>query len=63
MRFILSFIFFGLLFYAMSIYLPEAFQTLVSWAASLFDFLRDLVEKATDKVQSAHPTAVPSQPQ
>lgn len=50
MRFILGFIFFGLLFYAMSIYLPDAFQTLVSWAAKTFDYLRDLVQAVANKI-------------
>jgi hypothetical protein len=41
MRFIFQFIFFGLLFYAIYAFFPEAFLKLVTWAADLFDFIKD----------------------
>lgn len=41
MRFIIGFIFFGLLFYTLSIYAPDTFQMLVSWAARTVDFIRE----------------------
>jgi hypothetical protein len=44
-RFILGFIFFGLLFYGLSIYLPDAFHTLVGWAAKIFSFFQELFVK------------------
>jgi len=43
MRFILNFIFFGILFFLIWHYFPEFFQTLVSWAESAFNFVRELV--------------------
>lgn len=42
MRFIGGFVFFGLLFYAIWLFFPEAFTTLVSWAAQVFNFFIDL---------------------
>ena len=53
MRFILGFIFFGLLFYALSVYFPEAFQTLTGWAAGLFDFIREQFERLTGAFHKA----------
>lgn len=53
MRFILSFIFFGLLFYAIWIYFPEAFQTLVGWVAKIFDFLKSLVESVIERFNTS----------
>lgn len=41
MRFMIGFIFFGLLFYTLSIYAPDTFQMLVSWAAKTVDFIRE----------------------
>ena len=58
MRFIIGFIFFGLLFYGIWLYFPEAFQTLVSWAAKVFDFFRELFEK----ISGSHPTTPPTTP-
>lgn len=56
MRFILNFIFFGLLFYIIHLFFPEAFTTLVSWADTTYEFLRDLFigifEKLRELVQS-----------
>lgn len=36
MRFLLNFIFFGLLFYAIYLFFPDAFRWLTSWAESFF---------------------------
>lgn len=58
MRLILSFIFFGLLFYGMSIYFPDAFQVLVSWAAKVFDTARNFFESITGKTPST-PAPIP----
>lgn len=49
MRLIFGFVFFGLVFYAIWFYYPDAFQTLVSWAAKTFNFLHDLVLSLFDK--------------
>lgn len=53
MRFILGFIFFGLLFYALYIYFPDAFQTLVSWAADIFNAIRNWIQQLSGKRQTA----------
>jgi len=53
MRFIIGFFFFGLLFYAIWFYSPETFQTLVSWAAKLFDLIREWIEKLVGKINSS----------
>lgn len=42
-RFILNFIFFGVLFYAISLFFPDAFQTLVSWAGKVYSFIVNAV--------------------
>lgn len=45
LRFIFAFIFFGLLFYGMYVYTPDAFHMLQSWAASIFEFVKNLVHQ------------------
>lgn len=62
MRFIFSFIFFGLLFYIIWLYFPEAFQTLVSWAASVYNFFYHLVVEIVNKINSASAPKVPEHP-
>lgn len=52
MRFIISFIFFGLLFYVIWMYFPETFQTLVSWAGKVYTFLHNIVVALVDKINS-----------
>lgn len=42
MRFIFNFIFFGILFYIIYLFFPDAFSTLVSWANHAYEFLRDI---------------------
>jgi len=42
MRFILNFFFFGILFYLIYLFFPDAFHTLVSWADRVYEFLKDL---------------------
>lgn len=62
MRFIIGFVFFALLFYAIYIYFPDAFNTMVSWDAKVFDFLRDGVNKIIPG--NTHPaTPAPNAPQ
>lgn len=58
MRFILNFFLFGFLFYLIYIFFPEAFQTLSSWAAHVYDYCRQLVQYVMDKVGSGK-TATP----
>lgn len=52
MRFIFNFVFFGLLFFLISRFLPETFETLLGWVNSLYDVLREGVLWVVEKVQS-----------
>lgn len=58
MRFILNFIFFGLLFYLIYLFFPDAFNTLVSWANNTYDFLRDIVLKISEKFKGESPSDI-----
>lgn len=51
MRFILNFIFFGILFYLIYLFFPDAFKTLVSWANQAYEYFRDLFSEMSGKVQ------------
>ncbi|MDB2614152.1 hypothetical protein N9Y92_03215 [Chlamydiales bacterium] len=42
-RFIANFFFFGLLFFLIYLYLPEAFETLVTWAHNVWNWLLGLI--------------------
>lgn len=57
MRFIFNFIFFGILFFIIWQYFPETFHTLVTWASSVFAFLKDLVQSIIEKI---HPASKPA---
>lgn len=41
MRFILNFLFFGILFYLIYLFFPDAFKTLVRGADQSYEFLKD----------------------
>jgi hypothetical protein len=62
MRFILNFIFFGILFYLIWMFFPEAFTTLVSWANHIVAFFRDLFMGITEKVQHHATKPTPASP-
>lgn len=63
MRFILNFFFFGLLFYLIWMFFPDAFQTLVGWANQVFAFFKDLFMGISDKIQHHQaPPATPTPP-
>lgn len=65
MRFILNFIFFGVLFYAIHVTFPDAFATMVDWADKIYEFIRDLLVQLVDKVQGmrgASESAAPAAP-
>lgn len=65
MRFIINFFLFGFLFYLISVFFPEAFQTLVSWAAHVYTFLSDMIHNISDKLGgkgAASPEAPPPTP-
>ncbi len=53
MRFILNFIFFGILFYLLWEYFPEQFAILKSWAASAVDLIKQLYHQLMDKLHVA----------
>lgn len=61
MRFILNFFIFGFIFYLIYIFFPEAFNTLVSWANSVYDFLSNLIRMAIDKMSPNRPPSESSQ--
>jgi hypothetical protein len=42
MRFIFNFFFFGILFYLIWMFFPDAFLTLISWADHIVAFFKDL---------------------
>lgn len=52
MQFIFNFIFFGILFYLIYLFFPEAFSTLVSWVNHIYEFLRDLVMQLIARFQA-----------
>lgn len=62
MRFILNFIFFGILFFLIHIYFPEAFNTLVGWADKFYIFLRDLILNLYERFQHNPPAAPATAP-
>lgn len=49
MRFIFNFIFFGILFYLIYLFFPDAFHKLVSWADEIYAFFRDLTIQMIEK--------------
>lgn len=57
MKFIFNFIFFGLLFFIIWHYFPDAFNTLVGWATKTFDFLKNLFQGLIDRISppTSHP--------
>ena len=56
MRFILNFIFFGILFYVLWIYFPDVFHTLQGWAASTVEFFKHLFQVIMEKLNSMSAT-------
>ena len=43
MRFLLNFFFFGITFYLIWMFFPDAFLTLVNWANHVVEFFRELL--------------------
>lgn len=62
MRFIFNFIFFGILFYLISIYFPEPFHTLVSWADAIVSFVKETFHVLLDKISAMGQTTPPPTP-
>ena len=52
LRFILNFFLFGLLFYAIYFFFPDAFLRLVAWISAVFDWLKDFINHLTDRLNS-----------
>ncbi len=65
LRFILNFFLFGILFYLIYLFFPEAFQTLVSWAHQVYEFFRDVFAQLSERFRSmkTHPNSQPQAPQ
>lgn len=59
MRFIFNFIFFGILFYLISVYFPEPFHTLVSWADAIVTFGKEALQVILEKVGTMSHTSPP----
>ncbi len=59
MRFILNFIFFGILFYLLWVYFPDQFEILKSWAASAVDLIKQLYHTLMDKLHVSGTTPMP----
>lgn len=53
MRFIFNFVFFGLLFFIIWKFFPDAFTTLVGWVTALFNYLHHLFQTLVDSVNRA----------
>lgn len=53
MKFLLRFVGFGLLFFAIHKLMPEAFDTLVSWVGQLYDLLEALIQSVREQLQSS----------
>ena len=51
MRFVFNFIFFGMLFFVIYHYFPEAFDTLVSWARAIYLFVIDVGTSIVERVR------------
>lgn len=59
MRFILNFIFFGILFYLIYLFFPDAFHTLVSWADHIVNWFKDMFTMLSEKYHSSMPSTPP----
>lgn len=62
MRFIFNFIVFGLIFYAIWFFFPDAFMKMVHGADAVFTYLRDLVESIIRQINEhrPHPSNAPT---
>ncbi|HEV8052594.1 MAG TPA: hypothetical protein VGP47_08865 [Parachlamydiaceae bacterium] len=61
MRFLLNFFFFGLLFYLIWMFFPDAFLTLVSWADHVVAFFKELIMGMSNKMHhQTPPNAAPA---
>lgn len=51
-RFIINFILFGLLFYALWLFFPDGFAKLTSWAGAIFSYLQDLFNQFSGRLRT-----------
>lgn len=54
MKFLFRFVFFGLLFYSISLHFPEAFERLVFWAEICTDGLHQCIDYGLHYYQNIH---------
>jgi len=59
MRFIFNFIFFGIIFYLIWRFFPVVIETFTSWLDVLYDYIRDVIMMAVDKIGSMSKDAGP----
>lgn len=57
LRFIFNFFLFGLLFFIIYKFFPDAFATLVDWVGKVYDTLAEWGRAAVEWVNSAKPVA------
>ena len=62
MRFIWDFFIFGILFYLIWMFFPDAFATLVSWANHVVMFFKDLIGTVANKSHEYLPNTPPAVP-
>jgi len=53
MKFIFNFMFFGLLFYVIWLYFPDAFHTLQSVAETVVAFIKEALNTISEKIRSS----------
>lgn len=65
LRFILNFFLFGILFYLIYLFFPDAFQTLVSWAHQVYEFFREVFAQISERFRTmkSHSNSQPQAPQ
>lgn len=64
LRFIFNFIFFGVLFYLIWHFFPDAFETLVRWAQNIYEFIVEIATRVIEWISEVTKpgTIVPSKP-
>lgn len=50
-KFLLNFIGYGILFYVIYLFFPEAFKTLVSWADKIYEFFNGVLLETSEKIR------------
>ncbi len=55
-RLIINFIIFGLIYFAIYYYFPDAFHRLVGWAQETFTFIKDWIIIIVDKIRAWYST-------